>query len=424
MTQLGATGSGSAAKPRPGRPDQPSLWHYERPKILSPKRPPTETVGLADIFPYYAGFSFEWACSQLQSYSGNPDAVVLDPWNGSGTTTLAAQYDGYRSVGVDLNPVANLIARARCHLNGLALVSPPPSRRSTRIFDDPLCNWFTDSSVARLRDWTRYFGRTGIKRSIPGILAIFRAVRKMTSSFEGSNPTWVKKASADADLISVPFDEIDFIVTSEIETVVSRIREEPKTESSSLILRASASNIPLKANSVDLILTSPPYLTRIDYGVAYARELAVLGINIYEDRSLRSALMGTTLIRPAAAHLEFGGVAKSLLKKISSHESKASSGYYLKQTTQYMLDLSAGMDELSRVAKPGSYAFLVVQDSYYKDIPVPLAEICIDEASNRGWVLDSSIPFPVIRSLMTVNRHARSYKKGTVSETVIGLRRK
>ncbi|WP_181399848.1 hypothetical protein [Actinokineospora spheciospongiae] len=249
-------------------------------------------------------------------------------------------------------------------------------------------------------------------------------MRKMTSSFEGSNPTWVKKASADADLISVPFDEIDFIVTSEIETVVSRIREEPKTESSSLILRASASNIPLKANSVDLILTSPPYLTRIDYGVAYARELAVLGINIYEDRSLRSALMGTTLIRPAAAHLEFGGVAKSLLKKISSHESKASSGYYLKQTTQYMLDLSAGMDELSRVAKPGSYAFLVVQDSYYKDIPVPLAEICIDEASNRGWVLDSSIPFPVIRSLMTVNRHARSYKKGTVSETVIGLRRK
>ena len=38
--------------------------------------------------------------------------MILDPWNGSGTTTYAASQLGYTSRGLDLNPVMNIVARA------------------------------------------------------------------------------------------------------------------------------------------------------------------------------------------------------------------------------------------------------------------------------------------------------------------------
>jgi hypothetical protein len=256
-------------------------------------------------------------------------------------------------------------------------------------------------------------------------LAIFRTVRKLTKKFEGSNPTWIKRAKLEEELISVDFDAIDALIIDEIETLLPRLRSIEKGLPKAAIVTASASALPLADSSIDLILTSPPYLTRIDYGVAYARELAVIGIDVFADRRLRSELMGTTLIRKSVTDTdrEFGIVATDLLNRISKHESKASSGYYLKQARQYMLDLSESFDELARVARTGAYACMVVQDSYYKDVHVPLAEICSDEAAARGWTLESLEPFPVIRSLMTMNRSAREYVKGDVAESVITFRR-
>src|SRR5688500_6287485 len=99
--------------------------HTGRSRRLSPKRPTFEKAGLADLFPYYAGFGFDWACSHLDEYA-HGNNFVLDPWNGSGTTTLAAQSRGYPAIGVDLNPVANIAAMLRASkTEALAILGCP-----------------------------------------------------------------------------------------------------------------------------------------------------------------------------------------------------------------------------------------------------------------------------------------------------------
>jgi hypothetical protein len=65
----------------------------------------------------------------------------------------------------------------------------------------------------------------------------------------------------------------------------------------------------------------------------------------------------------------------------------------------------------------------VVQDSYYKDIPINLADICIDEAVARGWVATEVRPFEVNRILTKMNTSAQAYPKGVVVETVIAFRK-
>ncbi|MEW1927484.1 DNA methyltransferase [Streptomyces sp. NPDC088360] len=393
-------------------------------RTISPKRPSVDTAGLADIFPYYAGFSFDFASAHISAHLDHLGrAVVLDPWNGSGTTTLAAQHLGHAAIGVDLNPAANIIAQLRCRIGARARSIPTPKLHPSREIEipDPLSRWLGEATVRRVRDWTVHLASSQPEESSLGYVAIFRALRKMTRKFEGSNPTWVKSAKSPEELVELLPDEIDAAVRAEEKFILGRLHEFPASISRAILITSSSGNLPLVDNSVDVIVTSPPYLTRIDYGVAYSRELAVLGIDTSLDRRLRSGLMGTTLIRKSSdlSPRVLSNLANSLVKEISSHSSKASGGYYLKQAVQYFNDLTIGLDEVTRVAKPGASMTLVVQDSYYKDIHVRLADICVEEAVKRGWKVAGGESFTVKRSLTSLNKSAREYAKGEVAESVL-----
>ena len=397
---------------------------------LTPKRPKTDTAGMADIFPYYAGFSYEWACKFLRDEIGSRMAspTILDPWNGSGTTTLAAQANGYRSIGVDLNPIANIIAQLRVSIRQDAEPCKPPIKHAGLKFvhdDDPLLAWFSQRTALRLRVWSATLSEADKTVSAFGFVSLFRLVRRITDHFEGSNPTWVRRPRAGEIRVDVEPEHLDQMIVEEQERLQVRLREQSYRESSVGFVTASATALPLARGSIDAILTSPPYLTRIDYAVAYSRELAVLGVDAFGDRRFRAELMGTTLIRPSSmsSDMPYGSIARELVKSISRHTSKASSGYYRKQVVQYLDDLTRSLDEISRVASDRASLVMVVQDSYYKDIPIRLAAICVEEARQRGWKLCSEKPEEVIRSIVQFNTAARAYPKGRVCETVISLRK-
>lgn len=396
-----------------------------RPRKLTPKRPQSERAGLADVFPYYAGFSYNWATEQLRLGVNRHRSVVLDPWNGSGTTTLAARANGIRSIGIDLNPIANTVAHLRAQAgNDIQPCLPPPVSRTRTPITDPLLSWFSKRTANRLRQWSIYLDTLTKAESTLGYIAVFRVVRSLTSRFEGSNPTWVRRASSNDELIDIWHRHLDELIVQEQKTLRERLISENYATAPVSIVRASSKKLPLADKSVDYILTSPPYLTRIDYAVAYSRELAVLGVDIVRDRSLRAALMGTTLIRPDQKDWkDYGPIARNLVRSISNHSSKASSGYYLKQARQYLDDLTDSLDEITRVSKQHATMKLVVQDSYYKDIHIRLAEICVEEAEHRGWAFIEWDRTEVTRNLTQVNTAARAYPKGRVEETVITLRK-
>jgi hypothetical protein len=415
---------------------QPSITPPARAKRTgrsTPKRPQAETAGMADIFPYYAGFSFNWASSILNEQiaeSGIESPLVLDPWNGSGTTTAAAQYNGYRSVGVDFNPVANIVANLRVSFQQRTQTDRPfvPAELDNSAVDDePLSIWLDAATAGRIRSWVRSAENEDTITSAQTLIAIFRVVREITKDFEGSNPTWVKKTRKSGELVHLESAEIDRLIIAAQRYIIKRLNEHGEMlhhEVESRIITASAKDLPLSDGSVNVILTSPPYLTRIDYAVSYSRELAVMGINAFEDRRFRGGLMGTALIRKDSdTPTCWGPVATELVERIAGHSSKASSGYYKKQVTQYLDDLTRSFDELSRVAAQNAILILVVQDSYYKEIPVGLAAICTDEAQKRGWSLAWDDPERVKRSITQFNSAAWAYPKGDVNETIISLRR-
>lgn len=83
------------------------------------------TNEIENVHPYPAKFISDLPAAFLDALPLTRDSVVLDPFCGSGTTVAEAQRRGYKSLGVDLNPIACLMARVK--------TSPVPARISDSI---------------------------------------------------------------------------------------------------------------------------------------------------------------------------------------------------------------------------------------------------------------------------------------------------
>jgi hypothetical protein len=128
-------------------------------------------------------------------------------------------------------------------------------------------------------------------------------------------------------------------------------------------------SLSLEASSVDAVVSSPPYCTRIDYGVATRPELAVLGAGEEDIKLLRNLMVGTpTMTGERGSPEHWGDTAAAFLAGVAAHGSKASGGYYTKYFLQYYAGMWSSLGELRRVMRNGAPAILVVQDNYYKDL--------------------------------------------------------
>jgi SAM-dependent methyltransferase len=124
-------------------------------------------------------------------------------------------------------------------------------------------------------------------------------------------------------------------------------------------------------------------------------------------------MLGTpTIGRSALSGSEtWGSTALNLADRIATHESRASSTYYLRCFQQYFDGLARSVSELRRVVKPGGKAFLVVQDSHYKEIRVDLAQVVSDMARISGWSEATRLDFATRRTLARVNPMSRRYRQ-------------
>lgn len=379
-------------------------------------------------YPFYAMFSDEFAAHIIADSGLSVGAVVLDPWVGAGTTIAAAHAKGHQGIGIDINPVMVTVARARTITKTAAevvtkwLVTMGGVRAVTQSIcpDDPLLDWFGDKTAAGFRYvqeaiCDKYRDRPSEQAFL--ITALFDVAREATVGTRTKNPTWIRRSLGRRP--SVPFE----VILRRSEAAASRRISLCHEHGNDCDVRLGSSiSLPLPDHSVDLVLTSPPYCTRIDYAVTTKVELAVLGKSATDVRSLRAETMGTTAIRDEIpqACTEWGQTCCRLLAKIRQHPSKGSANYYLKTYVQYFDDLYRSLSEIGRCARPSARVVVVVQDSRYKELHVDLPVMVSEMASNLRWYRISRTDYPVKTNLRRVNTRSRMYYNASdATEAVI-----
>ena len=415
--------------------------------ILSPKRNKFLQTGWEGFFPYYAGYPELFARKLLQSANLTRGSSVLDPWNGSGTTTYTASKLGLRSTGIDLNPVMVVVARARLlapseadHLRPLAttIVSHTRSNPSPISNDDALLQWFKPAATTFIRGIEQNIRRSlvgNMTMSPDGVhldrisgtaatlyVALFATCRNFAARFRSSNPTWLRAPAHANHRISPSHDTIARAFGDNVhdmaEALVAR-RESDQligdaaSPASSTISLADTATMNLKFESVDFILTSPPYCTRIDYTAATRIELAVLAPLLKTTaRALGKKMIGSTQVPTGEIVIDkaWGSQCSSFLQALRSHPSKASAGYYYRTHLDYYDKMSRSLKTLIDALRSGGRAVLVVQDSYYKEIHNDLPGIITDMAVHHGLAFDGRQDYH-LRSMSDINPGRRTYER-------------
>jgi hypothetical protein len=275
-------------------------------RLNSHKRRSKPEHGKGSWYSYYAGFSSIFVADVLRTIP-SAQSNVLDPWNGSGTTTQVAHENGLSVVGYDLNPVMVLVAKAR--LLGLEL-SPNESSLCQEIVSttanmhtscqhDPLARWFLPSAVKSIRSLERAVASLlipkhstqpfSICKSLNHVsslsaffyVALFRVVRELLQSFQSSNPTWTRtkikdherRDPTDTHIVATLWKHVQFMAEIQFQSYSNFInRDSPATARVDI---GTSTQLHDTDHSFDLELSSPPYCKRIDYAMATLSELSL-----------------------------------------------------------------------------------------------------------------------------------------------------
>lgn len=409
---------------------------------LNPKRLVT-SGGIDAWYPYYAGFSSRFAGVVLSSLQLQPGARLLDPWNGSGTTTYVGQAQGYNCIGIDLNPFPALVASAKLARFDDVHAAQSLLKRMLAHFDrdpikkwdqgDGLGDWLVPKSAAYLRMLMHAFltepnGRFASPTdTVPTpvsaffVLALLSTYRQLGQRRK-SNPTWARPEEQQ----KLARRDIKSAFLRTVRDLWASIGPVPLSGRNTVELSiGDVRNLNVESGSIDVLLCSPPYCTRIDYAVNNGFELAALGLTPESDsfRELRRQLMGTTMIRNRVAQKAPGswaGDVVRLLERVSEHSSYSSANYYFKNLWQYFDDSHRALGQLERVLKPGGIGFFVLQTSFYKEIEIDLPCLYVRMAETFGLRAEVLSNIPVESFFAKINKAAikhlptRQYREAVV----------
>jgi DNA modification methylase len=366
-----------------------------------------ETLPVHRWWPYVQGFSAEFVEGVLRTHSAGSGATVLDPFAGSGTTLVEARRASARALGTELLAPAVLAARVKTDFE---LDPASLERAAARV---------ARSAVQR-RPGTPPFLRETRRQFTPQHLADLTRLRDALPS----------ERSAVSDALRLAFGRI-LIPSSRLHRspclgysrrppsdgpdVFGRFRAAVRDMAEDLVLlsahrgtwgpaatvdRWDARERRWPSESVDLAVTSPPYVNGMDYVMNYKVDLAWLGYarNYGDLAALRRAEVACDNLprRETAAYLGTSTAPDPWLLEILPRirDNVLRKGSYRRDDVhavvhRYFADLVPILAEVRRALKPRGRFVVVVGDSLLAGVYVPGDLILARIATTRGFSVES-----------------------------------
>ncbi len=367
---------------------------------------PNKNAPLYNWLYYKEGYSKEIVEFLAKEFGLKEGNLILDPFCGVGTTLIAAKELGLNSIGFDVNTVALFAAKAKCPNYDVeklkdAIKVMMRARFSKINFkvEMPVVN--KAFSKYTLEDI--YFFKKKILEEFEDekvrdflILALINTSTKCTyAEKQGGCITINKKRHIPP--FRPMFRKVALRMIKGYERFVKDAKEKPiDLESvSASVQRGDARQLPLEENSVDAIITSPPYLNKIEYTNVYAIE----------------------------QYLFFGQPSRPAVRSFIGEESnKATEDVFegkhaLPEIAKpYFYDMNLALQEMYRVLKKDSYAGIVIGNGCFPEQVVQSDELLAELAEKAGFTVEK---------ILVLNKRwcmkDRVFKVGTLRESLLIL---
>lgn len=382
-----------------------------------------EALGRESVHPFPARMAPDIALAAMPE-SGK-QLRILDPMMGSGTVLALARSKLHKAIGIDIDPLAVLIAkvwtttidRKRVRYAAAAVLL-----RAREIFPELATrNAYPSSADQETRRFIAYWFDEYARRQLTSLAIAINRVRDMATrdvlwcGFSRLIITKQSGASLAMDLAHSrphktferapikPFHKFIGAVDRVIENCIGK--NSPGRGPVPSIHLGDARDLPLTDSSVDLVLTSPPYLNAIDYIRCSKFSLVWMGYSIARLRRLRRESIGTESAKASACDLQHVSDVIAKLKLRPALKPRQQN-----VLRRYIDDIHRSMGEVVRALAPKGKAVYVIGENTIRGTYVRNSAIVRTVAQLSGLKLERQhfrmlppsrryLPPPVRRSL-------------------------
>ena len=339
----------------------------------------------------------------FSKYLASAKAHVNDPFYGCGTTIVSAISQGHKASGTDINKFAHLLTKVKCTPIEPTLLEPRVSEflrriKSLKQTDNASKPIIPENHLERIDFW---FDKTN-KTQLSQILAIiheeentqmrdfllvgFSQILKLCS-------IWMQRSTKPTrDFNKRPAEpyhalrkQLKLMLRGNHEfyhILPQSIRE--SLDSNLQITSGDARNQPIPDVSVDLIVTSSPYVTSYEY--ADLHQLSTIWLDLANNlKEYRKEFIGTSH-KAESSQMPRGIIARSVVSEMSIKNQRMAN-----EIASYFSDMEDVFNECYRILKPNGRCCFVIGNTRLKGVQIMNAEAFAEGVQISGFQLDEVI---------------------------------
>jgi len=402
-----------------------------------------------DYHRYPAKFIPQLVEKLIDEYIPYKDAHINDPFMGCGTTIVTAISRGFKASGTDINKIAHLITKVKStpiepeYLNKKIeqLMSRLKVLNGTQItlFNDKIEPLIPQKHIDRINYWFTEENKNELGKILRVIydendevirnffLVAFSHILKNCSIWlQGST-----KPTRDLEKKSVkPYDALRRHLMKMrsgndafYEVVPDRIRKNINQYLNIEI--GDARKQPVSDETVDLVVTSSPYVTSYEY--ADLHQLSTIWLDLADDLTeYKKEFIGTAYKKYENKRLR-SSIAMDIVNKMSKKSKKMA-----KEIEAFFIDMEEVFDESFRILKHGGRCCYVIGDTKLKGIDILNAEVFAESLQYSGFKFDRllkrEIPSKILpqkrdeKTGRFANNHEANFEAYPIEYIVIGLK--
>lgn len=343
--------------------------------------------------------------------------IIFDPFGGCGTTLVEAKVLGRRSVGFDINPVAKLITETK-----ITPIYPTKLENYLKDFEKNYEIIKNKDIFSNHSERTKYWFDSIIQEELDKLFATINEIKDyqirrfylcaFSHILKNCSKWLMKSIKPQIDPNKIPPDVFTTFIghikhmmlkNSEFYSILEE-SDNLKT-SSKMRLRDSTKKFPLDASSIDLIITSPPYVTSYEYADLHQLILLWLGDDpdrhyrwqkyAHQYQAFRGKFVGTKLGAHNNSQKFLGFFAHQIISELPYNRN------YGRSVSKYFSDTQKAISEMFRVLKPDKRACMIIGNTTLAGVDVKNAEVAAEQMQEAGFIIERIIKRALSNKMIT-----------------------
>jgi len=357
---------------------------------------PNKRVPIHNWFYFKEGFSRDFVLLMIDLFKIKSNDRILDPFCGSGTTLLASKEFGVNAIGVDASPLAVFVTQVKTedyYLEKIRDVARELFSKKFKKYEIKGLSPLTKRAFSRYSLEDILFFKEEI-RSIddPKIrnfftLALMNSADKVTYAYKDGSVIKIREKP------TIPLKKVFKRIVKRMIHDLKRVNY--KGSEIKVYLGDARRMDFLEENNFDAVVTSPPYLNKIEYTKVYSIEYELFFQDFKFD-SLRSYIgLSPKHVEDLFPELNLPDIAKA-----------------------YLQDVNDSLKEIYRVMKDGAKCSMVVAEGAFPDRIVPVDSLMANLANRIGFKVEKII----VANRRVVTRD-RTFKIGRARESIVIMKK-